>query len=323
MGRRAWFSIALLDLQTSFGRGSEPLLTSEDIKCPPANINDSEMTLQFIATESTTSFTDMSFPCLTHHAMMCQRKLSDPSLRSWRDRLDTVAAFELSVNRHFGQFEFSNEPLQKYTAFGARDTAASMHLLLRRPPYKSNGIVPLDDDFDVLDGACRVVQSGLFKQSCTEFAQFSWFSWPKWYALAVLLVELCSLRQGPKFDRAYTVAQESFANYAQSASDVNSGLLWQPITKLMRHVQKQKEMLVAEHNYERDHSVLYSAPTPHHTDGSADGPVSINVNVAGMKPPAFADNSPVLTSTVFGVGNEMPWYEWDVFLTELPLWGTS
>jgi len=323
MGRRVWFSIGLLDLQTSFGRGSEPLLTSEDFKCPPANINDSEMTLRFIVTESTTSFTDMSFPCLTHHAMMCQRRLSDPGLRSWRDRLDTVAAFELSVNRHFGQFEFSNEPLQKYTAFGARDTTASMHLLLRRPPYKSNGIVPFNDDFDVLDGACRVVQSGLFRQSCTEFAQFSWFWWPKWYALAVLLVELCSLHQGPKFDRAYTVAQESFANYAQSASDVNSGLLWQPIIKLMRHVQRQKEMSVAVPNYEKDHSVLYPAPIPHHADGPADGPVSINVNITGTKPPAVFDDSPVRTSTGLGVDDEMPWYEWDCFVNELPLWGSS
>lgn len=322
MGRRVWFSIGLLDSQTSFGRGSEPLLSYEDIKCPPANINDSEMFSECLPKESVSSFTDMSFTSLTHHAMMCQRRLIDPNFGSWRDRMDTVAAFELLVNQRYSQFEFSSEPLQKYTAFGARDMAASMHLLIRRPPYKNNNTIPPDDDYDVLDGACRVLQSGLFKQSSTDFACFSWFSWPKWYALAVVLVELCSLRQGPQFDRAYHIAQKSYAGYAQSASDANSGMLWKPITKLMRQVQKLRETGILVHNgsnHQIDATVMVAS---HPLDTASYGPVSVDVNASEGLPQAFTDDVFMLTSEDFGASDEISWHEWDIFLNEVPTWNT-
>ena len=83
-----------------------------------------------------------------------------------------------------------------------------------------------------------ILERSLFKQANSEFNPWAWFTWVKWYALAVLLAELCGPIKGPEADLSYVVAQKIFIEYAQVVADSQSGMLWRPIVKLMRRVQK-------------------------------------------------------------------------------------
>lgn len=318
--RRLWFGIGLLDSQTAFGRGSLPLLSHRDLTPPPLVINDSEMSPEHVQTTSDSSFTDMTFSSLGHHAMICQRKLCDPSIAKWQDRVDVVVSFELFVNQNYGQFEFSEKPLQRYTAYGARDMAASMNLLLRRPPYKHVGDpVPEDDQFDVLSMACRILQSGLFKRAEKDFIPYSWFVWPRWYALAVVLVELLNGQKRPAYEHAVAVAEKSYADYAQSASDIHSGLLWKPIDKLMRRLRQQRGAASSSTTNVMHHRQLPPSELPHSTGNvdRGDRPVSVSANLGAFDYAGSFKVPPMLGCGSLDQNVETPWLQWDAFLDDV------
>lgn len=251
--RRLWFGIGLLDSQAAFGRGSIPILAHTDFSHPPLNIDDAEVGVRTISARLST---EMSFSCLTHEALLCQRRLCDPSIRDPQERADIVTRFQSAMTLKYAHLEFSENPLQRYTALAAKDMSLNIQLILRRPPYRStpsNSSTSQTDVSDlasstlnILDTATEILERGLVKHHSTEFAQWSWFAWPRWYALAILLVELSSTPTSTyrptepysKVDRAYNVALQSFNNYAQSATEVSTGTIWTPIVKLMRHVQK-------------------------------------------------------------------------------------
>jgi len=74
----------------------------------------------------------------------------------------------------------------------------------------------------------------------TDFAPWAWKSWVRWNALAILLVELCSQPPGESYDAAYSIASQSFSHYSSLIADTETGMLWKPITKLMRRLQQHR-----------------------------------------------------------------------------------
>lgn len=254
--RRLWFGIGLLDSQAAFGRGSPPMLAYTDLKHPPLNINDNEIGVRTVSAHQSS---EMFFSCLTHQGLVCQRKVCDPTINDPQARTEVVTLFESVMRNTYGHLEFSRVPIERYTALLARDMSINLQLVLRRPPYKfvpGNGITNQHvrshadtSSFDVLQATTAILERGLAKQHSPEFAKWSWFSWPRWYALAILLVELsCAHVQMQRdsstgtysrgsLDGAYEVAIQSFKNYAQSAAEISTGTIWQPIVKLMRHLR--------------------------------------------------------------------------------------
>ena len=101
--------------------------------------------------------------------------------------------------------------------------------------------------------AIEVLERSLRKRTFSIFAPWAWFSWMKWYALAVVLAELCSGHKGPFLENENLVARESFAQYKQFVADTDSGLLWKPIAKLMRRVQRLRDTAI------QDKSILASS----------------------------------------------------------------
>lgn len=90
-----------------------------------------------------------------------------------------------------------------------------------------------------------LLEKSLQKQAEDIYAKWVWFSHPKWYVLAILLVELCSYKTVEFSDRAYSVAQACFDQYAPLMSDTDSGMFWRPIARLMRRLQKVRANAVA------------------------------------------------------------------------------
>lgn len=272
--RRVWFAIGLLDSQAAFGRGSVPLLPHTDLKQPPLNINDAEVGIRTVSTHPST---EMSFSCLTHRALLCQRKLCDPFTSSFQDRAKIVSSFESAMRHEYAHLKNSDVPLERYTAVLANDVCVNMNLLLWRPPWKSvssdpSHPTPDASQFDILATATSSLEYGLAKQHSPEFRKWSWFTWPRWYALAIVLVELCSCPIKPQteleiresdrdVDKAYSIALESFNNYAQSASEIASGTIWTPIIKLMRRVQQLRGVNVMS-NQKNHVSLNIDTPAP-------------------------------------------------------------
>jgi uncharacterized UPF0160 family protein len=74
-----------------------------------------------------------------------------------------------------------------------------------------------------------------------ELQPWAWKNWVQWHALAVVLAELTVRSQDRSSDRAYSVAAQSFRHYARLVADSESGLLWKPIARLMRRVQRMRQ----------------------------------------------------------------------------------
>ncbi|KAE8441090.1 hypothetical protein EG329_005885 [Mollisiaceae sp. DMI_Dod_QoI] len=242
--RRLWYCIALLDTHGSYDRGTPDILHWDDLGPAPLLLNDDEMTQAIVPVSSSPGFNEMSFFALMFRAMMCQKKMMsipDSAEVGWAARLQLVLSFETSIKQDYFNASEDAQPFERFTEQIAKVIIASMHLVLRRPPYKQRpGLVPSSDNFNVLEHSTKLLQQDLITKSA-EFAPWAWKSWVRWNALAVVLVELCSLSPGGSYDAAYSIAVQSFNHYSSLIADTNMGMLWKPITKLMRRVQQLKD----------------------------------------------------------------------------------
>ena len=140
--RRLWFSIGVLDTQTALDRGSLPLLPFDDFAFPPLKLSDSEMCPTSLPTVSLQNFTDMSFSCMTHEAMVCHKILSTISTGSkepegdWDEKLRIVADFGESMRWQYGGFDDPEKPLSLLTKIASEDITMTVQLLLRRPLHR-------------------------------------------------------------------------------------------------------------------------------------------------------------------------------------------
>ncbi|KAF7193773.1 C6 finger domain transcription factor adaR [Pseudocercospora fuligena] len=248
--RRLWSCIRKFDLQCAFDRGTQPLLTSHDLQCIPANLNDEDLSpgLAPVDLGHERRFTEMTFSRVAHVAGVCQRKLTEIgssgtiTSKGWQSQVTVLAEYESYVK----QLEKScaaSSPIEKFTIHVAHESLVAMRLLLHRPLHKrGSGYRPPEDSFNVLATATEVLERSQTKRSFADFAKWTWFAWVKWYALAVVLAELCTAR-GSKADHAWAVAQRSYDDYARIVADSETGLLWKPIAKLMQKVTEARSYM--------------------------------------------------------------------------------
>lgn len=184
---------------------------------------------------------------MTYEAMICQRRLYELSEDSkgtwkyWNTKLELVAAFGKYVERTTSDVSDSSDPLRMLQRTSGQKILVSLQLLARRPPYRQQyNTVPPWDDFDVLEAATNVLEHHL-QPMPYELKPWAWKNWVQWHALAVILAELMVRPQGLLSDRAYDIAIISFRHYAKIVADSESGMLWKPIAKLMRRVQRSRQ----------------------------------------------------------------------------------
>lgn len=326
-------------MQSAFDRGSQPLLNSNSFPTStfPNNVDDSGISHQSLLPPQN-QFSEMSFSLIVYHAGVCQRKLTeigssaaegtiDPLIAGY-EQVGCLADFEGYVRRIVGPISggtLAPEPIQDFTVAVAEESLVAMRLLLYRPLHKrGNGYVPPEygptERFDLLATATEVLERSQAKRNAA-FAQWAWFSWVKWYALAVVLAELCSARDGELADRAWRVAQASYDNYAKLVADTESGLLWKPIMKLMRKVQQVKgEQRAAQQTLERNDAL---ARYQYWSGGMADA------TSANMLPtPASSVGATYSEHGHEGVGmmyqqhsqattDDMSWLHWELLIDDI------
>lgn len=200
MRRRLWSCIGVLDLQSAFDRGSQPLLKSSELQSWPLNVNDAEMTPQSMPSLESTQgarYTEMSLSLIIYRAGACQRRLTEiGSSASWSDgtvdpaaaryqQVAILAAFERHVRQLSESCDASPSPIQKFTVAVAEESLVAMRLLLHRPLHRRgkrflHAEVEYIASLDILGTATEVLERSQMKRTQPEFAQWAWFAWVKW-----------------------------------------------------------------------------------------------------------------------------------------------
>jgi hypothetical protein len=159
---------------------------------------------------------------------------------------------------------------------------------------------------------------------------WAWKNWVQWHALAIILAELLVRPQGLLSDRAYQIAMISFRHYAKIVADSESGMLWKPIAKLMRRVQKLRQgalVITASTTSNNDNEGLHQEE---HEPFFMTRPKSINDlqmldsidwNFDDPNWSAFLnDDLAAQTQNINEANAEAtPWLAWDSFLQDVSL----
>ena len=243
--RRLWYSICLMDTQATLDRGAAPLIHANDLGPPPLELNDSDLELGILPSSIEGALTDMSFCTMTFEAMACFKRIcaldevSDDHQRNWEHKLKLVAELEEVFSSKYFSIDLTQAtPIHILLKMGAKSIAASMRLLLRRPPYRQiHHMVPSSDTFDSMATATEILRRNM-DLAADQLAPWTWKKWTPWYALAVALAELSRNPCGDSADRTYAVVCAAFARYSVPITDLDQGMLWRPITRLLRHVTK-------------------------------------------------------------------------------------
>ena len=244
--RRLWYTICLLDTQGVLDRGSAPLIALSEMGLAPKDTNDANVSCSQLPIVATGELTEMSFALMTHEAMICQRKLCELSSggphddwAGWKTKMVILAEFKQHYNEKYITVDpATTTPLRNFMVAGARTISNTMTLITRRPPYRQqSNCAPPGDDFDSLEASTRILESHL-EIDTAQNSPWSWKSWVPWYAIAAVLAELCRRPQDPMAERSLRAACEVFQQHATPASDPESGILWRPIAKLLKRVQR-------------------------------------------------------------------------------------
>lgn len=192
--RRLWFCIGVLDLQSAFDRGSQPLIRSEDLTSLPLNLDDFDLSNDRILPKSRINqFTDMSLSLIIYQAGICQRRLTEigssftssstvVEIRAARNKQDAeLTRFEGTVERVKLLAALSDQALVKFTMAVANECLVAMRLLIHRPLYRCNRPLEayrIDAEIrvSVLSTATKVLESNRMKRTQHEFAQWAWFA---------------------------------------------------------------------------------------------------------------------------------------------------
>lgn len=299
---------------------------------------------------SSHGFTDMSFSAMTQEGMVCFMKICESpgeiqaEWEDWTHKLQVVTEFEHSMRQKCAMLNDSASPLERLAKLTAEEVMVSMQLLLRRPPYRrKRNIVPPWDHFDVMEVGTEVLERSI-RLKDSDLAPWAWKNWVKWYALAVVLAELCGRPDGAASERAYSVAQECFRRYASLIADNDTGMLWKPIAKLMKRVQRLKGSASEITNGVRTQNLPASSTE---FVQSLDGPdpnlsadLDLMLGQLGQNPSAALytisgntdqgsghdianmltqsdDNDQMMyMSNDLGFGNGVSWINWDLFLED-------
>ena len=249
--RRLWYSICLMDTQATLDRGATPLIHAKDLGMPPRNINDSEVGSDIASALHRPALTDMSFCTMTFEAMVCFKKIcalnevTPDGWDSWDHKLKLLNELEETFSLKYFAIEHTDaQPIGILLKMSAKSIAADMRLLLRRPPYRQkHNVVPPWDDFDSMATATEVLERHM-DIDAQQLASWAWKEWTPWYALAVALAELYRNPFGTKADKTYAVACDTFRRYSSPPTDLDQGMLWKPIAKLLQRVTKLRAGMV-------------------------------------------------------------------------------
>ncbi|KAK5688704.1 hypothetical protein LTS10_000682 [Elasticomyces elasticus] len=307
--RRLWYCICLMDTQATLDRGSVPLVPAKALGIPPLIINDTDLSPSGVNLQPMQRpaldmlFSSMVFDAMCCHKTLCAIESPHDGWRTWRQKVELVAAFEQSTREKYCMVDdASASPIEIFTKYGAQSICVNMQLLLRRPPYRQeHNAVPPWDDFDCMHVATEVLERDL--RACGDpTSPWAWKEWTPWYCLAIVLAELLRTPAGPMADRSYTAACATFRRYAPTTRQADTRTVWKPIAKLLHRVNQMRS--------DTSSGVLSTVGPSAVTSGSAgiDSASALSVNANSNEPHGFSGDS----SGLLDPASDIDWDMWFV-----------
>ena len=245
--RRLLFGIGLMDAYAAMDRGTVTMMSPHLFSTFPRNINDAEMTPEFVAEENEEFYwKDTSFFIMMCESMKCHKYMDRVGDFHQPDQVYAINKQRVDSLARLFQKRYSNIPttagaLQRFAKAGSQAMVASIQLILRRPQCpQPHHHVPDFDDFDILGEALEVLKKGN-NVKIKEFTPWLWKDWVPWHALAVSLAELCTQPQHALANQAWPVLLHCFERYKKAVADGKSGMLWRPIARLMARAESVRD----------------------------------------------------------------------------------
>lgn len=245
---RLWHAICYLDSHSSTDRGTNCVIRPDEFSTPlPLHVSDAELVRG--SYESPTPQTEMlpiTLPLLALESCAAMRRLETLMLQTnptpqlvWKQRQDVAVALQKRVESYYANLGTLSSPFERFyaelcsvipgvTSLMAVRPIQPTHAM-ERPPISGPKLLSMC--IGLLDHFSRLYR-------VAEFRPWQWNAWILWHPLAVAIGELCVQTEGPLVEHAWEIVDVAYKVCEEGVADTRRGLLWRPISKLMRRAQE-------------------------------------------------------------------------------------
>ena len=259
MRRRLWWQVCILDVRASEDHGSEPSILDQSFDTEfPLSINDSDLDID--ATEfpiPRPGVSEMTFCLIRYEICSLTRRLSyvPPSpgcqqraaLITLEEKEQMIKECSDRLEEKYLQYCEEAGPLYWVAATVARLITAKMSLIIYHPltyPGQPNSLSQ-DIKDRLFMASIEIIEYSRVLESEASTKQWGWLfhTYIQWHAIAYILGELTIRPHSMIVDRAWRAVDGVFNDWgvALSHSKSNSGMLWQPMRKLMAKARRKRE----------------------------------------------------------------------------------
>lgn len=346
MRRRLWWQLCVLDTRASEDHASDPSILDFSFDTEfPLSINDED--LKADATElpkARVGVSEMTFCLIRYEICLLTRKLTytPPGQKSCKlvgnlmnledkEALVREAAQHLEVT--YLQYCEDAGPLYWVSATIARLIMAKMSLIIYHPltqPGKPNSLSQ-DIKDRLFMASVEIIEYSHILESETSTKKWGWLfhTYIQWHAIAFILGELCTRNNSAIVTRAWRALDIVFEDWGRAVTHTKSGMLWQPMRKLMAKARRQREKNMQQaatedlgipSKYMRPPPLAYAKPSPcpgnvardrllphvQNTDYNKTGGNSLDNNLVPLATSMYAEDEQMMAPQVIGMGNMAP-----------------
>ncbi|KAI0887877.1 uncharacterized protein GGS22DRAFT_197815 [Annulohypoxylon maeteangense] len=249
--QRLWNTICFLDIQTSFGQATNPLIGLGGVPpVIPMNINDSDFDVDTVGElMGRDGLTDMTFALVLYNAQRTGRLLNFHGKAmadfNWTEREEHVSQFEKNV---LNLLKFCDPESSAYawsTFHGAQMRVVAMRLTALRPLHRlSNRPTPQAQNFNLLNSALEVLNKVHLIRTDPRGEGFRWYEVVQWHALAIAITE-CFCADSDVLRISWPLVEASFEDYRTDLKNYHQGMLRKPLEMLMNRVRMRVDSLLS------------------------------------------------------------------------------
>lgn len=264
MRRRLWWQVCILDVRASEDHGSDPSIMDPSFDTEqPLNINDADLDPN--ATEPPTpriGVSEMTFCLIRYEICSLSRRLSytppgpgpcRQSAQSWtlEDKERMIKETADKLEDKYLQYCENAGPLYWVSATVARLITAKMSLIVYHPFTQPGKPTSLSQDVKdrLFMASIEIMEYSQRLESEISTKQWGWLfhTYIQWHAIAYILGELSCRPQSIIVERAWRAMDVVFSEWDGAVFKTKTGLLWQPMRKLLARARRKREENLANH----------------------------------------------------------------------------
>jgi hypothetical protein len=341
MRRRLWWQLCVLDTRASEDHASDPSILDFSFDTEyPLSINDEDLdpdATEFPKVQPGVS--EMTFCLIRYEICLLTRKLTytppgqtpckltgNVMTLEEKEALVRNAAKHLEVT--YLQYCEDAGPLYWVSATIARLIMAKMSLIIYHPmtqPGKPNSLSQ-DIKDRLFMASIEILEYSHILESETSTKKWGWLfhTYIQWHAIAFILGELCLRSNSTIVTRAWKALDVVFEDWGRAVTHTKSGMLWQPMRKLMAKARRKREENMKQavtgdlgipSKYMRPQPEAYAKPSPCPgniardrllTEDQISAAQAADMAVDNMVPlgsPMYTNDDQMMASPIVGMGS--------------------